>query len=152
MVLINMKIRRSPTRTVAILHHAWKALEYQWSAENMGSGIQKWTPDTAQDMANVLDDIASLLGEFEEHRAKEVEEENIIRQDTNRTNLLLSVKESQRERDKKIYQLYLKGLSQQAIGREVGLAQARVSIILRKKFGNLINSRKLVNTRENVVL
>jgi hypothetical protein len=78
MALIEMRIKRSPTKTVAILHHAWRALEYQWSAENMGSGIQKWTPDTAQYMANVIDDIASLLGEFEEHRGKEVKVEQEI--------------------------------------------------------------------------
>jgi hypothetical protein len=39
-----------------------------------------------------------------------------------------------RARDEKIYELQRKGLTQEEIGKKVGLGQARVSTILNKKF------------------
>ena len=45
-------------------------------------------------------------------------------------------------RNEKIYELHLKGLKQIEIAEEVGIKQARVSVILRKKFGIVSKDRK----------
>ena len=70
-MLIDVKMRISPKAMHKDLELAVKALEYQWSEENMGSGRQHWTPDHTQYMANVIDKVASIANMFYELKGKE---------------------------------------------------------------------------------
>jgi len=70
-MFIDVKMRISPKAMHKDLELAVKALEYQWSEENMGSGRQHWTPDHTQHMANVIDKVASIANMFYELKGKE---------------------------------------------------------------------------------
>jgi hypothetical protein len=73
-MFIEVTIRVSPSLMYDDLQLAVKALEYQWSEENMGAGKEHWTPKHAQDMANVIDRVASMATMFWQLKDKEREE------------------------------------------------------------------------------
>lgn len=75
-MFIDVKIRVSPSVMYDDLQLAVKALEYQWSEEHMGAGREHWTPDHTQDMANVIDKVASIANMFWELKDKEREEKH----------------------------------------------------------------------------
>ena len=75
-MFIDVKMRISPKAMHKDLELAVKALEYQWSEENMGAGREHWTPNHAQDMANIIDRVASIANMFWELKDKEREEKH----------------------------------------------------------------------------
>jgi len=72
MAHIDMKIRRSPIQTINLLEVAYKAIEYQWSMEQSGRGIERWTPDHTQYMSSRLEHIENLIADFTQYRTKEL--------------------------------------------------------------------------------